>query len=860
MSGVAGAERIRSRSDFDAFTASYENLINKFPGFVDLRKSGSYNSDPDKQNFGDIDLIAHIQSSDDKAVTKKKLQAFFHAHPETTIVPFSSVKHSGKRSYNSGEIVTVRYHDDQLGYSVQVDNIIASSNKEAQFKQDFLDMPAEKQGLVLGLVKIAAIETDPVKLFKALGIDVTESAKENQEYEFNLSSVKLELRLVTYEPGTFKQVDRQVLWTSQNWDDLQKLLYQYDLNQSFDELLARSKSVIKNPRSNQRMQGVFASMITVKSGEVGTAKGAGKENALAKVQQTFKESRSLFRSLMETSSPNRIVIAFGRFQPPTIGHELIIKTVKETAERLGCPYAIFVSKKVGTTPKPKLRDPLTIDQKMHFLNKFFPGTNFVAATDTIRTPVEAAKALNQKYNEIVFVAGADRKEIKDLLDQYNHTDYNYNKIDFVSSGERDPDSDGVAGVSGTDVRQAAANNDFDTFKQNLPTTASEEDAMQLMELVRTGMMPTPKVSKKPEPKNKMNPTPEVDEGIGTALAGAALSGLMAHAPNADGAKPTSLAAEPQQVQPRANADVQNTIDQNAMLSQFDLQPFVIKHKESGKAWRYSPQSLFDGGEGIAGPVVNVPRAVLGIKGIGTIPVKLSDQGTFHRVIYEPNPQAGQFTPKESQDGGSYAISKPGYDGESNYPAQPNWRGQNIGEDTSKSIADTANRLANKDDGKVAKLRAAGDNKREQQLKYRDTVRRNDEGVAEGKEELHAQLQSINQKLKLMRGGPVGEPNSMAFVEKRNALLKQKAQILSQLKQGVAEGSKLDTAEKLKRSLKKNGFDMDAADKRNKEAEDWLNQWIKDNPEYAPKKEVPLSEDVDMLMASAMLKLIERHLK
>lgn len=60
-------------------------------------------------------------------------------------------------------------------------------------------------------------------------------------------------------------------------------------------------------------------------------------------------------------------------------------------------------------------------------------------------------------------------------------------------------------------------------------------------------------------------------------------------------------------------------------------------------------------------------------------------------------------------------------------------------------------------------------------------------VAEGKEELHAQLQSINQKLKLMRGGPVGEPNSVAFVEKRKALLKQKEQILSQLKQGVSEG-------------------------------------------------------------------------
>jgi len=56
------------------------------------------------------------------------------------------------------------------------------------------------------------------------------------------------------------------------------------------------------------------------------------------------------------------------------------------------------------------------------------------------------------------------------------------------------------------------------------------------------------------------------------------------------------------------------------------------------------------------------------------------------------------------------------------------------------------------------------------------------GLAATKEELHAQLQTINQRLKLMRGGPVGEPNSMAFVEKRKELLKQKEQILLQLKQ------------------------------------------------------------------------------
>ena len=643
MSGVTGANRIKSRADFDAFVASYKPLIAKFPGFVDLRKSGSYNSDPDKQDFGDIDLIAHIQSPDDKATTKKKLQAFFHAHPETTIVPFSSVKHEGKRSYNSGEIVSVRYHDDQLGYSVQVDNIIASSDKEATFKQQFLDWPAEKQGLILGLVKIAAIETDPRVLFKKLGIHTSGRLESNQEYEFNLSSVELQLRKVTYEPGTFKQTDREVLWVSKNFDDVQKLLYQYDLSSNFDSLLAQSKQTIKNPRSNNRMQGVFSSMISVKSGEVGTPKGAGKEAARAKVAQTFGESvekqylwhgsrdnipvltpqqandtggnpksnkkaiyatadknfaiamgltekgsdtagfpndpqlvlfkgairhgqmvylhklpmydasgRPLFepggndreftsvpsvtklkpieveevpvdqhlnlirqptpkdwelrkkymkkdvkesrsRLLNELIKPkvNAIVFDFVRFQPPTSGHELLIKVVQDTAKAHRCPYVIYVSK-----TQDHKKNPLSIDQKMLYLNKFFPGVNFVAAGPTTRTPIEAAKELNQKYTELIMVAGSDRLEgFKKLLNDYNHKEYEYNNIDVVSAGARDPDSDDVSGVRGTDVRQAALDNNFETFKQNLPSTADDATAQQLMSAVQAGLV-------KPERKVK----------------------------------------------------------------------------------------------------------------------------------------------------------------------------------------------------------------------------------------------------------------------------------------------------------------------------------------------------------------------
>jgi hypothetical protein len=285
MSGVTGASRVKSRRDFNQFFASYLNVVGLFPGVVNVRTAGSYNSDIDKEDFGDIDLIILVNSDSDKHKIKKEMQAFFTALPESMIVPFTSVKHSGKRTYNAGELVTVRYHDPDLEYSVQIDNIVALSEQEANFKQEFLNMPAEKQGLILGLVKVAAIETHPALLFKKLSKESLPHLLPNQEYEFNLSSVELQLRKVTYQKDTFVQVSREVVWSSQNFKDLRSLLYQYDIDKDFLELLVDCVSTVKNPRSNKRIQGVFGSMVSVKSGEVGTPKGEGKIKSLTQVKE-----------------------------------------------------------------------------------------------------------------------------------------------------------------------------------------------------------------------------------------------------------------------------------------------------------------------------------------------------------------------------------------------------------------------------------------------------------------------------------------------------------------------------------------------------------------------------------------------
>ncbi len=288
MSGVTGAARIKSRADFSQFIKSYEKLLQGFPGFISVKPSGSFNSDLSKQDFGDVDLIVHIASDLLKPMVKKQLADYLEAYPTNVIVPFSTSnpKNVGKRHYNSGEIVTVQYYDSQLKYSVQIDNIVALSDEESQYKQAFLDFPADIQGLILGLVKVATVETPYPVLLKKIGVPYTK-LQPNQEYEFNASPVELQLRLVETEPGTYTQLNRTTVWTSKNIADLEKILYQYNLHTSFNGLLAQAVQIVNTKRARIRIAGVFTSMISVKSGEVGTPKGTAKIKATDAVARAF---------------------------------------------------------------------------------------------------------------------------------------------------------------------------------------------------------------------------------------------------------------------------------------------------------------------------------------------------------------------------------------------------------------------------------------------------------------------------------------------------------------------------------------------------------------------------------------------
>ena len=297
MSGVAGGDRI-SNEHVNSTAKSYiDTVLSSFPGFVSADVTGGVAAG--KSDHGDIDLIVHIEGTDKRAI-KKELQNYLENQSVNKILPFRSDKYKGRRSYNAGELVSVLFPQTDAGKTAQIDNIVAVTKDESAFKKSFLDWPAEKQGLILGLIKTAIQEANATKtidrLFASIGLGVP---KTNKILEFNLSGIELQLR--AYEKdhrGREAKGTREVLWKSNNWNDVVSLLRNYDLTKSFDDLLPDVQASLKHPTSKDRVKGVFNAMVSIKSGEVGTPKADRKQETINMVN-AMESKHILFKSLME---------------------------------------------------------------------------------------------------------------------------------------------------------------------------------------------------------------------------------------------------------------------------------------------------------------------------------------------------------------------------------------------------------------------------------------------------------------------------------------------------------------------------------------------------------------------------------
>ena len=178
-----------------------------------------------------------------------------------------------------------------------------------------------------------------------------------------------------------------------------------------------------------------------------------------------------------------VAFTFGRFNPPTIGHEKLINKVKSVPAN---DYKIYLSR----SEDPK-KNPLSPRTKLDVMKKIFPSHARNIEINTTNMILDiCTKLYNQGYTDVNMVVGSDRvREFETIIKKYNdvksrHGYYNFDNIKVVSAGERDPDAEGATGMSASKMRAAAAKGDLASFKKGLPRNA---DAEKIFKDVRKGM-------------------------------------------------------------------------------------------------------------------------------------------------------------------------------------------------------------------------------------------------------------------------------------------------------------------------------------------------------------------------------------
>ena len=198
---------------------------------------------------------------------------------------------------------------------------------------------------------------------------------------------------------------------------------------------------------------------------------------------------SLIQFIKEQTNQRHGVLAFGRMNPPTVGHEKLVDKVHEIAKKHDAIHAVVLSHSQDAK-----KNPLDVETKVKHAKKAFPNTNIVGASKDKPTIMHHAAAMyDAGARHLHVVAGSDREEeYKKLLSTYNgkegkHGYYNFKSITIHSAGHRDPDAEGAEGMSASKMREHAASGNETEFHKGLPDTMSKKDKSAVYHDVRKGM-------------------------------------------------------------------------------------------------------------------------------------------------------------------------------------------------------------------------------------------------------------------------------------------------------------------------------------------------------------------------------------
>lgn len=196
-----------------------------------------------------------------------------------------------------------------------------------------------------------------------------------------------------------------------------------------------------------------------------------------------------FKDFIKEEKEKRVVFAFGRMNPPTSGHKELVDKVKSEAKSQGASHEIVLSHSHDSK-----KNPLTPQQKLTHAKRFFPRTNISLSSREHPNLLHHLSRLHAAgHQHLTMVAGDDRKgEYEKLVKKYNgkkgpHGHFHFKSHKVVSSGARDPDSEGVTGMSASKMRKHAEENNFKEFRKGIPNHVSDEHAMELFKHVRKGM-------------------------------------------------------------------------------------------------------------------------------------------------------------------------------------------------------------------------------------------------------------------------------------------------------------------------------------------------------------------------------------
>ncbi len=205
-----------------------------------------------------------------------------------------------------------------------------------------------------------------------------------------------------------------------------------------------------------------------------------------KVEPKKPQTKPEVKQQKVEKQPKGMVVVFGRFNPPTVGHQKLLKAAATEAKRTGFGLAIYPSR-----TQDKKKNPLDAGSKIGYMKKMFPEYDEQIMDDPGSKTIfdVLSSAYNKGITDVTIMVGQDRlSEFQSLAQKYNGSElYNFENIMVLSGGSRDPDADDVSGMSASKLRAHAASGDYNAFARGVPNTLGQMQKRELYNAVRKQM-------------------------------------------------------------------------------------------------------------------------------------------------------------------------------------------------------------------------------------------------------------------------------------------------------------------------------------------------------------------------------------